>query len=114
MLELHRISSAFTRAKDMISSDRRANRNELLSLLCTPEVGSKLGVRATAGHYTNPATSHHQQHGLTGFLEYAAANGYRNQFDQRARGSTGSRTIHSSGRQAAKPYQREQLNCPQM
>ncbi|XP_051226717.1 protein HESO1-like [Lolium perenne] len=108
MLELPRISRAFTRAKNMIS-DSRADRNELLSLLCTPEVGSKLGVAATAGRYTNPGTSH-LQHGLRGFL---AANGYRDQYDQRARGSTGSRPTHSSGR-AAKPYESQQPNCQQM
>uniref|UniRef100_A0A453FX77 Uncharacterized protein n=1 Tax=Aegilops tauschii subsp. strangulata TaxID=200361 RepID=A0A453FX77_AEGTS len=35
----------------------------MLSLLCTPEVGSKLGPRGTANCYANPATtSDHQAH----------------------------------------------------
>ncbi|KAM0922789.1 hypothetical protein ACQ4PT_005956 [Festuca glaucescens] len=112
MLELRRISRAFTRAKDMISSDRGSHRNELLSLLCTPEVGSKLGARATADRYTNPAMSP-QQHRFTELMEYLTADLHRNRYDQRARGSTGSRPVRS-GRQAAKPYQSQQLNCPQM
>jgi hypothetical protein len=112
MLELHRISRAFTRAKDMVSSDRGSDRNELLSLLCTPEVGSKLGARATADRYTNPAMSP-QQHRFTELMEYLTADLHSNRYDQRARGSTGSRPVRSR-RQAAKPYQSQQLNCPQM
>ena len=98
MEELHLIASAFTCAKNTVFSDRRAaDRNDLLSLLCTPGVGSKLGVRATASRYTNPAMTP-QQYRFTGF-----------QFDQRARGSTGRRPIQSSGRQAAGAYQSQQL-----
>uniref|UniRef100_A0ACD5XAQ3 Uncharacterized protein n=1 Tax=Avena sativa TaxID=4498 RepID=A0ACD5XAQ3_AVESA len=107
MLELRRISRAFTRAKDMVFPDRRADRKELLSLLCTPEVRSELGVttRGTAGRYTNPATSP-QQHGFAELMGYLTADPYRNGHGQRARGSTtGSRPIQNSGMPAAEAYQ---------
>uniref|UniRef100_A0ACD5WIE6 Uncharacterized protein n=1 Tax=Avena sativa TaxID=4498 RepID=A0ACD5WIE6_AVESA len=91
--ELQRITRAFTQAKYMIS-DRRASRNELLSLLCTPEVSSELGAGATAGRRTNPATSP-QQHRSTGYVGYVAANPYGNRYDQRARGTTGSIPVHN-------------------
>uniref|UniRef100_A0ACD5VWZ6 Uncharacterized protein n=1 Tax=Avena sativa TaxID=4498 RepID=A0ACD5VWZ6_AVESA len=72
------IASAFERAKDTIYSCKHADRNVLLPLLCTPEVGSKLGVRATAGHHTNPAMSS-QQHihmGSTGSRPIGRLQGY--------------------------------------
>ncbi|CAM0883545.1 unnamed protein product [Alopecurus aequalis] len=106
--ELHLIASAFTRAKNMIFSDKPADRNELLLQLCTPEVGSKLGViRATPRRYTNPAVSP-QPYRFTGFPEFVGANRFGNQFGPRARGSTGSRATHGSGRQAAEAYQSQQ------
>ncbi|XP_047056543.1 protein HESO1-like [Lolium rigidum] len=48
-----RIASAFKRATDIIDSyEDTPGRNELVSLLCTPEVCSKLGGTATADRYT--------------------------------------------------------------
>ncbi|XP_048565114.1 protein HESO1-like [Triticum urartu] len=59
--ELQHIVRAFEHAKSTISSSRPAGRNELLSLLCTPEVGSKLGARGTANRYANPAMTSDRQ-----------------------------------------------------
>ncbi|XP_037414761.1 protein HESO1-like isoform X1 [Triticum dicoccoides] len=114
VLGLHDIATALKNAKNIVSSDGPVDRNEFLSLLCTPEVGSKLGARATAGRYATPATTL-QEDRFTGFLERLAANPFDNQHRLRAQGSTGSRSIHSpqpqgynSGRQAAARRQSQQ------
>jgi hypothetical protein len=82
-----RIASALYHALNIIYS-HGSDRNELVSLLCTPEVGSKLGGRATADRYRDPETSP-QQHihtGSTGGGPIRRPHGY------------------NSGRQAAAPY----------
>uniref|UniRef100_A0A0E0N4X0 Poly(A) RNA polymerase mitochondrial-like central palm domain-containing protein n=1 Tax=Oryza rufipogon TaxID=4529 RepID=A0A0E0N4X0_ORYRU len=53
--EFQDIVNAFSNASNKFVSDAHAltDRNGLLSLLCTPDVGSKLGGRASASRYTN-------------------------------------------------------------
>ncbi|KAG8078467.1 hypothetical protein GUJ93_ZPchr0007g5211 [Zizania palustris] len=55
---LDRIASAFSAANRKFASLERASRNDLLAMLCTPGVGSKLGIRVTANSYNSPRRSH--------------------------------------------------------
>ncbi|KAM3333693.1 hypothetical protein ACQJBY_028666 [Aegilops geniculata] len=78
-LKLGRIANAFTNAAAVtFYSYDPDDRNQLLTLLCTLEVRSKLGARLS----TSP-----QQGGVTGSLELVAATPYDDQCCQRATGS---------------------------
>uniref|UniRef100_A0A0E0JQY8 Poly(A) RNA polymerase mitochondrial-like central palm domain-containing protein n=1 Tax=Oryza punctata TaxID=4537 RepID=A0A0E0JQY8_ORYPU len=112
--EFQDIVNAFSNASNKFLSDAHAltDRNELLSLLCTPDVGSKLGGRARASRYTNILVSPHDR--FIGYLEYVAPNPYDDQHHQPARG--GSRSGQSphgytTNRQTAVHYQNN--NHPQ-
>uniref|UniRef100_A0A0D3EW72 Poly(A) RNA polymerase mitochondrial-like central palm domain-containing protein n=2 Tax=Oryza TaxID=4527 RepID=A0A0D3EW72_9ORYZ len=61
--EFQDIVNAFSNASNKFVSDAHAltDRNGLLSLLCTPDVGSKLGGRASASRYTNTLVSPHDR-----------------------------------------------------
>uniref|UniRef100_A0ACD5Y750 Uncharacterized protein n=1 Tax=Avena sativa TaxID=4498 RepID=A0ACD5Y750_AVESA len=54
---LQRIARAFKHARDVIYSREPADRDGLVSLLCTPEVGSKLGGRGIDDWFTYPEMS---------------------------------------------------------
>ncbi|CAM0905954.1 unnamed protein product [Alopecurus aequalis] len=59
---IDRISTAFTHASSVFVLDGRvAHRDELLSLLCTPDVRKAVGVETAVVPYTNPA--------MKGFLQ---------------------------------------------
>ncbi|XBI30112.1 hypothetical protein VPH35_053938 [Triticum aestivum] len=78
-LQLGRIANAFTNAAAVtFYSYDPDDRNELLTLLCTPEVRSKLGARLS----TSP-----QQGEVTGALELVAATPHDNHYCQRSTGS---------------------------
>lgn len=85
---LQRIASAFKHARDIIYSHESADRDELVSLLCTPEVGSKLGGRGIDDWFTGPEMSpkRHIHTGSTRSGPIRRPQGY------------------SSGRRAAAPY----------
>uniref|UniRef100_A0ACD5YDX9 Uncharacterized protein n=1 Tax=Avena sativa TaxID=4498 RepID=A0ACD5YDX9_AVESA len=74
------IASAFKHARDVIYSSKPADRDGLVSLLCTPEVGSKLGGRGIHEWFTYPEMSLPRSGPIRGPQRY------------------------NSGRQAAAPY----------
>ncbi|KAL6853656.1 hypothetical protein ACP4OV_019685 [Aristida adscensionis] len=87
MRGLQQIAIAFNNAYRKFDSLEHADRNELLELLCTPNVCSKLGVRVKANTHTKAAQRNHQQ----------TRSMRRQEHDQRLqepRGLTGSRPVH--------------------
>uniref|UniRef100_A0A0A9DJK2 Uncharacterized protein n=1 Tax=Arundo donax TaxID=35708 RepID=A0A0A9DJK2_ARUDO len=89
MRGLQRIASAFNDAYRKFESLEHLDWNELLTLLCTPSVGSKLGGRGIANSYTNTPQRSHQQ-------TRSVRRGERDQRLQEARGLTGSRPINNN------------------
>nr|TKW17694.1 hypothetical protein SEVIR_5G384900v2 [Setaria viridis] len=96
--ELERIELAFNHTSSRFVDGALEDWDELVSLLCTPAVGSILqGVRAN--RCTNTLSSRQL---------YSAANQYDNQRHQQARGSAGSRSrsqlqVYTTGHQTARP-----------
>ncbi|KAL6616367.1 hypothetical protein ACP70R_038637 [Stipagrostis hirtigluma subsp. patula] len=86
---LRRIAGVFNDAYRKFDSLELIDRNELLKLLCTPGVGSQLGVRVIANSYTNAQQRRHQQTRTAGRTE-------RDQRPQEARGFRGSRPAHKN------------------
>jgi hypothetical protein len=88
MKGLGRIASAFNDACRKFDSLEHIDRNELLALLCTPGVGSKLGGRVLANSYAK-IPQRNNQHTRTGG---------RTERDQRLQVSrfTGTRTVHKN------------------
>uniref|UniRef100_J3L5S9 Poly(A) RNA polymerase mitochondrial-like central palm domain-containing protein n=2 Tax=Oryza brachyantha TaxID=4533 RepID=J3L5S9_ORYBR len=93
--EFQYIVDAFSNASKKFSSDALTDQNELLSLLCTPDIRSKLRGRAMASHYTNTPVDLSPRDVFLGHAELLAApNQYHDQHRrQPARGTpdTGSR-----------------------
>ncbi|KAL6853658.1 hypothetical protein ACP4OV_019687 [Aristida adscensionis] len=106
MEELERIGSAFNHVSYRFIASARPDRDELVSLLCTPAVASVLGGRIRANRYiTSPPSL---QLGTP-----VAANLYDDQRHNQTRGFTGSRStltspgyakVHQLSRQY--PYQK--------
>ena len=98
---MERIGRAFNHMSSRFVGGALNDRDELVSLLCTPAVGSSLGgVRANRCTNTPPSQ----------LYSPAPANLYDNQHRQQARGSTGSRSGSQSqgyaiGHQTAWPDQ---------
>ncbi|CAO2172045.1 unnamed protein product [Urochloa humidicola] len=104
--ELERIECAFNHMSDRFVGGALYDQNELVSLLCTPAVGSILGgVRVNRCTNTLPSRQ---------LYSPVVANQYDNQHHQQARGSTGSRSSsqsqgYATGRQTAPPDQYHEL-----
>ncbi|KAG2592918.1 hypothetical protein PVAP13_5NG587100 [Panicum virgatum] len=100
--EMERIERAFNHMSSRFVGGALNDRDELVSLLCTPAVGSSLG-RVRANRCTNTLPS-------CQLYSPAPANQYDNQHHQQARGSTGSRSGsqsqgYATGHQTAWPDQ---------
>uniref|UniRef100_A0A0D9YH92 Poly(A) RNA polymerase mitochondrial-like central palm domain-containing protein n=1 Tax=Oryza glumipatula TaxID=40148 RepID=A0A0D9YH92_9ORYZ len=106
--EFQDIVNAFSNASNKFVSDAHAltDRNGLLSLLCTPDVGSKLGGRASASRYTNTLayntqrqkTVHHQNQNNQQVYAAGRQTGGQYQNTQRSKENTSYR--HSNWRAA--------------
>uniref|UniRef100_A0A0D9V7R3 Poly(A) RNA polymerase mitochondrial-like central palm domain-containing protein n=1 Tax=Leersia perrieri TaxID=77586 RepID=A0A0D9V7R3_9ORYZ len=110
--EFQYIVSAFSRASNKFASDGLNDRNELLSLLCTPDIGSKLGGRVRASRYTSTAVSPLDI--FLGHAEVVSLNLYDDQHNhQPARGGSrsGQSPHGSTNQQTAVHYQNR--NHPQ-
>ncbi|XBI20210.1 protein HESO1 [Aegilops tauschii subsp. strangulata] len=81
------IASAFSDAKNKLASLEHTDRNDLLAMLSTPGVCSKLGGRVIANNYTN-TPQRTRQH-----LINVGAKVSNNQRRPRAKGFTGSRPV---------------------
>ncbi|KAM3333695.1 hypothetical protein ACQJBY_028667 [Aegilops geniculata] len=81
------IASAFSDAKNKLASLEHTDRNDLLAMLSTPGVCSKLGGRVVANNYTN-TPQRTRQHVIN-----VGAKESNNQRRPRAKGFTGSRPV---------------------
>ncbi|XP_062225889.1 protein HESO1-like [Phragmites australis] len=110
MKGLNQIACAFNDAYRKFDSLEHIDRNELLALLCTPGVGSKLGGRVIANSYTTTPQKSHQ-------LTRSIGRGERDQRLQEARGSTGSRQVNKNPQANTTVHQtavqHQNRNCPQ-
>ncbi|KAF0921227.1 hypothetical protein E2562_039362 [Oryza meyeriana var. granulata] len=94
-----RIARAFSAANHKFASLERANRKDLLEILCTPAVGSKLGIRVSqevmANSYTNPPRRNRQHARPMG---HVSARPSDNQDNHGTRGFTVGRQVHNPPR----------------
>uniref|UniRef100_A0A0D9V7R0 Poly(A) RNA polymerase mitochondrial-like central palm domain-containing protein n=1 Tax=Leersia perrieri TaxID=77586 RepID=A0A0D9V7R0_9ORYZ len=98
---LERIARAFSAANRKFASLQRANRNDLLEMLCTPAVGSKLGIRVSqevmANSYTNtPPPRRNRQHARP--MRHLSARPSDNQNHRGTRGYTVDRQVDNPPR----------------
>uniref|UniRef100_A0A0E0JQY6 Poly(A) RNA polymerase mitochondrial-like central palm domain-containing protein n=1 Tax=Oryza punctata TaxID=4537 RepID=A0A0E0JQY6_ORYPU len=96
---LDRIARAFTAANRKFASLHHAKRKDLLEMLCTPAVGSKLGIRVRqeviANSYTN-TPRRNRQHARP--MEHLSARPSDNQNHHGAREFTVGRQVHNPPR----------------
>lgn len=88
---LLQIASAFNDTNRKFVSLERTEKNDLLGMLCTPDVCSKLGGRVIASHANTPQRNHHHARSMVP----VGAKLSDNQRHHGARGFTGSRPAHN-------------------
>ncbi|XP_052138221.1 protein HESO1-like [Oryza glaberrima] len=96
---LERIAGAFTAANRKFASLQHAKRNDLLEMLCTPAVGSKLGIRVSQEVMANSCTNtprRNRHHGRP--TEQVSARPSDNQNHRGAREFTVGRQVHNPPR----------------